>query len=69
MSLFDEKAAPIQFSREAKRAAIEREIKMRRRVYPRWVDDKRMTQAQADEQIAVMVAILADYDAPTAGET
>lgn len=46
---------------DMKRAALEREIKMRRRVYPRWVQDGRMSQAKADEEIAVMQAILADY--------
>lgn len=46
-----------------KRAAIEREIKMRRRVYPRWVADGRMTQAKADSEIAIMEAIAEDYRA------
>lgn len=46
---------------DQKRAAIEREIKMRRRVYPRWVEAGRMSQAKADEEIAIMEAILADY--------
>lgn len=46
---------------DMKRACIEREIKMRRRVYTRWVQDGRMSQAKADEEIAVMEAILADY--------
>lgn len=49
------------FNNDDKRAAIEREIKMRRRVYPRWVDKGTMTQTQADREIAVMEAILADY--------
>lgn len=49
------------FNDDQKRAAIEREIKMRKRVYPRWVQDGRMSQAKADEEIAVMEAILADY--------
>lgn len=48
-------------SHDQKRACIERELKMRRRVYPRWVQDGRMSQAKADEEIAVMEAILADY--------
>lgn len=46
---------------EEKRACLEREIKMRRRVYPRWVQSGKMTQAQSDREIAVMEAILADY--------
>lgn len=48
-------------SYDQKRACIERELKMRRRVYPRWVEAGRMTQAKADEEVAVMEAILADY--------
>ena len=46
---------------DQKRKAIVREIKMRKRVYPRWVQDGRMTQETADEQIAIMEAILDDY--------
>jgi hypothetical protein len=48
---------------DEKRACIERELKMRRRVYPRWVENEKMTQAQADREIATMEAILADYPA------
>ena len=47
-----------------KRTAAEREVKMRRRVYPRWVAQGRMTQAEADHQIRVMEAIAADYAEP-----
>lgn len=46
-----------------KRECAEREAKMRRRVYPRWVEQKRMTQAEADRQIALMDEIAADYRA------
>lgn len=35
-----------------------REAKMRRRVYPRWVASGRMSQAKADEEIAMMEAIV-----------
>lgn len=48
-----------------KRACAEREAKMRRRVYPRWVEQKKMTQAEADREIAIMAAIAADYAEPT----
>lgn len=51
-------------SREQKRLCIERELKMRRRVYPRWVADNRMSQQKADEEVATMEAILADYQEP-----
>jgi len=46
---------------EDKRAVLRREIAMRRRVYPGWVRAGRMTQAEADREMAVMTAILADY--------
>jgi len=49
------------FSDQQKRESAERELKMRRRVYPRWVADKRMTQEQADREIAVMAEIAEDY--------
>lgn len=48
-------------SYDQKRAAVEREIKMRRRVYPRWVEAGKMSKA--NEEIAIMEAILADYPA------
>ena len=47
-----------------KRACIERELRMRRRVYPRFVQNGKLTQAEADREIAVMEAILADYPDP-----
>lgn len=51
------------FTPQQKLEAVEREIKMRRRVYPRWCADGRMTQAKADQEIAVMESIAADYRA------
>lgn len=51
------------FTAKQKREAVEREIKYRRRVFPRMVQNEKMTQRLADEQIAVMVAIAADYAA------
>lgn len=44
-----------------KAECAEREVKQRRRVYPRFVADGRMTQDFADRQIATMEAIAADY--------
>lgn len=49
------------FTTADKLAAVEREIKQRRRVYPRLVAAEKMSQNFADEQIAVMEAIAADY--------
>lgn len=37
-------------------AAVEREVRMRQRLYPRWVEGGRMRQAEADAGIAVMEA-------------
>jgi hypothetical protein len=39
-------------------ACVEREIALRRRVYPRRVADRKMTQALADKQLAAMSAVL-----------
>lgn len=39
-------------------ACAKRELDYRRRVYPRWVENKRMTQARADEEIALMAEIV-----------
>lgn len=39
-------------------ACIDREIRMRVRVYPRFVEGKRMTQAKADHEIATMTCVL-----------
>lgn len=44
-----------------KLACIEREIKMRLQVYPRWIEKGRMTREKADHEIAVMQAIAEDY--------
>lgn len=45
-------------------AAIERELRYRRRVYARRVSLKKMSQDQADKQILIFEAILEDYRAP-----
>lgn len=50
------------FTAADKLAAVRREIAMRRRLYPRWVENKLMTQSKADEEIAVMEAIAADIE-------
>lgn len=38
--------------------AVEREIAMRKRVYPRWIESERMTQSKADHEIECMEAVL-----------
>ena len=46
----------------------EREIKQRRRVYGRLIEQKKMRKADADRQIAMMEQIMADYDAKAQAE-
>ncbi len=38
-------------------SCIKREIGMRERVYPRWVEQKKMLQATADQELARMRAV------------
>lgn len=40
-------------------ASVEREIRMRERVYPRWVEQRRMMEKTAEHEIACMRAVLA----------
>jgi hypothetical protein len=44
-----------------KLACLKRELGMRRRVYPRWVAQGKMSQAEMDREIRVMEALVADY--------
>jgi hypothetical protein len=50
------------YTRLQKRTEIARELAMRRRVYPRMVSDKRITQQEADSWIDIMESIWADYE-------
>ena len=54
MTLFDE--APITLAMQI--ACVEREIAMRERVYPRWVEAGKMKQKDADDELAAMHAVL-----------
>lgn len=54
VDLFDDRAVALH----VQIAAAEREVKQRERVYPRWVEAGRMTQAKADAEIAAMKAIV-----------
>lgn len=38
-------------------ACVERELKLRKRAYPRWVRDGRMPEASADREIRTMEAV------------
>jgi hypothetical protein len=42
---------------------VEREIRMRNQVYPRWIAAGRMTQAKADTEINAMRAVLGTLQA------
>lgn len=42
--------------------AVKREIAMRDRVYPRWVSQRKLTQAAADRELAAMRAVLATLE-------
>lgn len=53
----------LTFTAADKLACAKRELAMRERVYPRWVKDQRMTQANSEKEIAIMRAIVADYQA------
>ncbi len=46
---------------EDKLASIEREIRYRRRVYPRFVANGQMSQQMADTQLRLMQEIAEDY--------
>jgi hypothetical protein len=56
------------FSAAEKHKALIREIGFRRTVYPRRVQAGKMTQAQADKQLAIFEAIAADYAELAEGE-
>lgn len=51
-------------SKADKIKCLKREIAMRERVYPGWVANGRMKQSAADREIAVMKAVLHDYEPP-----
>ncbi|HEX6992397.1 MAG TPA: hypothetical protein VF151_10945 [Gemmatimonadales bacterium] len=38
-------------------ACVERELKMRRQVYPRWVEQKKLTERTANEELRRMEAV------------
>jgi hypothetical protein len=53
-------AEPIDLARQI--ACVRREVSMRKRVYPRWVQNSKMTQEEADRQIATMEAVQATLE-------
>jgi len=56
------------FSETEKLKCIERELRMRYRVYERRVDAGQMTRASADREIHLMEEIAADYRARVEGQ-
>jgi hypothetical protein len=51
-----------KFTAEQKCVAIKRELKLRRRVYPRWIEAGRIDSREAVHEIAIMEAIAEDYE-------
>jgi hypothetical protein len=51
-----------------KLSCAERELKIRTRVYERWVDEGKMSAGKAAHEIACMAAIVQDYVAAAKGE-
>lgn len=54
--------APPLVTLERKLRCAKRELALRRKVYPRWVQKGRMTADEAIEEIAVMEQIVRDYE-------
>lgn len=52
------------FDRNTKRQCIERELNMRRSVYPHWIRKGKIAPGEANRQIAIMEDILRDYTDP-----
>lgn len=52
----------MHYSNEEKLKALKRELRFRRQVYGRKVDEGSMTREFADEQIAIFEAIATDYE-------
>lgn len=59
-------AAPITLDEMI--ACAEREVRMRKRVYPRWVEHGRMTPQAANRETRTMEAILAELEKLKQGE-
>lgn len=53
---------------EDKLACAKRELAMRQRVYPHWVEQNKISAGKAEHEIECMKAILADYETMAAKE-
>ncbi len=49
-------------------ASVKREIGFREKCYPRWVLEKKMSQAKSDHEIGCMKAVLAEIEGMRGGE-
>lgn len=56
------------FTYAEKLAEAKREVALRRNVYPGFVARKKMRQSEADRHLALMEAIVADYEKAIARE-
>jgi hypothetical protein len=56
-----------EFTPRDKLECVKRELIMRKKVYPRWVEQGKMTLTKADHEIAVMASIVEDYLADVEG--
>jgi hypothetical protein len=51
-----------------KLACVQRELKLRQRVYPRFIEERRLSAGRAAHELAAMEAIVRDYEAKAAEE-
>ena len=56
------------YSTQVKLECVERELRYRRRVYPRWIAEERISPHFAQEQIRIMEQIAEDYRKMEEGE-
>lgn len=57
-----------EITTQEKYKEVERELKMRKNVFPRWVLQGRIKQEVADKRIQIMEEILKDYEQKLKGE-
>jgi len=50
-------------NRKAQLEELRRELKMRQRVYPKWVREGRMTQEQMEHRVACLTLVIEDFEA------
>lgn len=50
------------YSVKQKHKAVMRELNLRKRNYPRWVEQRKMSPHMAAEEISIMEAIAFDYE-------